>query len=116
MKKSLLKSSSFLLIVGLLWIPDIVNSQELKLTKKELKEASKTGKVNKYKALGTLLESRRCVFEFDSRSAAESYDGRVSADRNFIRIDSLTAFCQFEDYVGIPKAPLRTWEGSIVSW
>lgn len=116
MKKSILKNSSFLLIFGLLWIPNIVNSQELKLTKKELKEASKAKKINKYKALGTLLENRRFVFEADSRSDAQNYYGRVSADSNYIRVDSLTAFIQFEGFTGWSKAPPQTWEGSIVSW
>lgn len=116
MKKSILKISSFLLILGLLWIPNTVNSQVLKLTKKELAEASKAEKVNKYKALGTLLESRRFVFEADSRSDAQNYYGRVSADSNYIRVDSLTAFIQFEGFTGWSKAPTRTWEGTIVSW
>ena len=104
------------MILGLLWIPNIVNFQELELTKMELKEASKAEKVNKYKALGTLLESRRFVFEADSRSDAQNYYGRVSADRNYIRVDSLTAFIQFEGFTGWSKAPTQTWEGSIVSW
>jgi len=116
MKKSILKSSSFILIIGLLWIPNIVNSQELKLTEKELKEATKAEKVNKYKALGNLLESRRCVFEADSRFDAQTYYGRVSADRNYIRVDSLNAFIQFEGFSGWSKAPTQTWDGSIVNW
>jgi hypothetical protein len=114
--KSILKSSSFILIIVLLWIPNIVNSQESILTKKELKEATKTEKVNKYKALGNLLESRRCVFEADSRYDAQTYYGRVSADRNYIRVDSLNAFIEFEGFTGWSKAPTQTWEGSIVNW
>jgi hypothetical protein len=116
MKKSIFKNSSLLLILGLLWIPNIANSQELKLTEKELKEATKTEKVNKYKALGHLLESRRCVFEADSRFDAQTYYGRVSADKNYIRVDSLNAFIQFEGFSGWSKAPAQTWEGSIVNW
>jgi hypothetical protein len=116
MKKSILKISSFFLILGLLCIPNIINSHDLKLTKKELKEASKAEKVNMYKALGTLLGSKRFVFEADSRSDAQNYYGRVSADRNYVRVDSLTAFIQFEKFTGSSKQTPQTWEGRIASW
>jgi hypothetical protein len=116
MKRSILKNSRFLLILGLLWIPNIVNSQNLKLSRKELKEASKAEKVNKYKELSTLLESRRFVFEADSKSQANDYLGRISADRNYVRVDSLTAFIQFEKWIGNSKVPVQTWEGNIVNW
>ena len=123
MKKSILKISSFFLILGLC-IPNIVNSQDLKLTKKELKEVRKAEKVNKYKALGTLLESRRFVFEAEYRGDGTyvSPDGgvdvspdRLNLGRNYIRIDSLIASVQFEGWGPKPKPP-QPWDGNIENW
>jgi hypothetical protein len=124
MKKSILIISSFFLILGLC-IPNIVNSQDLKLTKKELKEVRKAEKVNKYKALGTLLESRRFIFEAEYRRGSGtvvSPDGgtdispdHLNLGRNYIRIDSLIASVQFEGLGPKPKPP-QPWDGNIENW
>jgi hypothetical protein len=116
MKKSILKISSFFLILGLC-IPNILNSQDLKLTKKELKEVRKAEKVNKYKALGALLESRRFVFEAEYRGqgGTEVSPDRLNLGRNYIRIDSLIASVQFEGWGPKPKPP-QPWDGNIENW
>jgi hypothetical protein len=116
MKKSVYQISKFILILGLLWIPDTVNTQDLKLAREQQKEVSRTEKIIKYKALGALLENRRFVFKADSRSDAEHYYGRVGADRNYVRVDSMNVFIQLEGWSSKPKPPSKMWEGSIVSW
>ena len=65
MKKSVFKISSFFLILGLYGISIICNSQDVKLNKKEKKEARKAERLKDYEALGTMLESRKFVFAVD---------------------------------------------------
>jgi hypothetical protein len=113
MKKSTLKISDFFLILGLCWISIIGNSQDLKLDKKEKKEARKAERLKDYEALGTLLESRKFVFEAD-RISSQMFNNRISPDHNYIRFDTLSAFIQFERTIK-SKKPL-TWEGNIVGW
>jgi hypothetical protein len=115
MKKSIFVFSRMFLVLGLCWISIISNSQNLKLTKTELKEARKAEKVNNYKTLDAILESKRFVFEADYRSVQALNLDRVSQGRNYIRIDSLIAFVQFEKLSGKPK-PLKPWERKIDSW
>ena len=63
MKTSGFNFYRFLLILAFCFIFIIGNSQETKLTKKERKEAMKAVRLVDYEALGTLLESKKFVYE-----------------------------------------------------
>ena len=89
MKKSIKKSSGLFLILVLCCISIIGNSQDLKLSKKEQKEARKAERLKEYEVLGTLLESRKFVFEGTRKQNKEGMIVTINPALNFVRFDSL---------------------------
>jgi hypothetical protein len=82
----------FLLIVAFCFIFIIGNSQEMKLTKKERKEAMKAERVKDYETLGTLLESKKFVYEshrIQSSTGVKMFD--------IIRLDGSKILVTLED-------------------
>jgi hypothetical protein len=65
MKKSSFRIESFILILGLWSICVLGNSQGLNPEMKEKKESKKLEQSRNYEVLGSLLESRKFVFEGD---------------------------------------------------
>lgn len=93
MKKSMFRISKVFLILGLCWISVIGYSQDLKLNRKEKKEARKNERLKDYEALGALLESRKFVF------ATERVQGTTGAKiYNVIHVDGLRVFAALEDW------------------
>ena len=69
-------------MLGLSWISFIGISQDLKLNKKEKKELRKAERLKDYEALGTLLESRKFVFE--AKTMQTNYGQTKTVNPNFI--------------------------------
>jgi len=88
MKKSVFKISSFFLLLGLCWISIIGRSQDLKLDKKEKKEARKAEKSKNFEAIGSLLESRKFVFEARTMQTKDGTINTVNPNFIFFRFDS----------------------------
>jgi hypothetical protein len=96
MNNLILKVSSFLLIPGLCCVSVIGNYQDLKLTKKELKEAKKTEKSKNFEALGTFLESRKFLFESNIKKNREGLTVAINPSINYFKVDSLSINMNFE--------------------
>jgi hypothetical protein len=90
MSKSILKISSFFLILGLCYISIIGSSQDLNLSRKEKKEAKKTEAILNYNSLGVLLESRKFVFEANRRQSKDGSVVIINPNINYIIIDSMS--------------------------
>jgi len=89
MNKSIKKISGLFLILILCCISIIGNSQDLKLNNKEQKEAMKAARLREYEALGTLLESRKFVFEATRKQNKEGLIVSINPALNFVRFDSV---------------------------
>jgi len=82
----------FLLALGLSWICINGNAQELKLSKKEQKEAMKAEKLKGYQALDSLLESRKFAFVTDR------VQGNIgSTVYNVIQVDEARVFVRCDN-------------------
>jgi hypothetical protein len=90
--KSVFKFSTVFLILGLCWINIIGNSQDLKLNKKEQKEARKAERLKDYEALGALLESRKFAFVTDR---AQGTTGATVY--NVVQVAEARVFARCED-------------------
>lgn len=92
MKKSVHKISRFFLIIGLSLIYIIGNSQDLKLSKKEQKEAIKDEGLKEYEALGPFLEGR--IFAFETNRLQSTTGATVY---NVVQVDESKIFVRCED-------------------
>ena len=106
MIKSLLNISGFLLLPVLLLISNNGNAQDIK------KGASEEDRVNKYKLLGTLLESRRFVFEREDTLTPDLAKFQPGNSLVFMEVDSLRIFVHFV----IESGKIMTWRGFIENW
>jgi len=126
MKKVMVKSSTFFMILMLCCISIIGNSQDFKLNRKEKKEAEKAERLKDYESVGDLLESGRFVYESDR--AQGSTGAKVY---NVIQVDGSRIAVRCEDpkntsgrFSGAldnstPASSPRTgifFEGDIVDW
>jgi len=91
MKKSEFNISKFFLILGLSWICIIGNSQDLKLNKKQKKEAIKAERLKDYEVLGPLLESRKFMFATDR---VQGTTGEMAY--NVVQVDEPKVFVRCE--------------------
>lgn len=92
MKKSVFMIGRFFLALGLSWICINGNAQELKLSRKEQKEAMRAEKLKGYEALDTLLESRKFAFVTDR------IQGNIgSTVYNVIQVDEARVFVRCDN-------------------
>lgn len=92
MKKLIYNLVALLLTAGMLWIPYQGYSQDFsqdrKLSRKEKKEARKTGLYANYKAIDTLLKQKTFVLEAEFLQGRYGDEIPVSSNINFIRVQS----------------------------
>jgi hypothetical protein len=118
MRKSILKISSFFLILGLSSISIIGISQETKLPKKERKDARKAEMFKSYQGLGVSLEMKRFVLEMDYQTNQNQNKTRLNPMSNFIMVD--TSSCVFQNestnIISDLDKVVSKVEGSIDGW
>lgn len=102
MKKRVLNFSKLFLILGLCCISIIGSSQDKDESKKEKKAASEAEKSKNYEELGTLIESKKFVFEADYIQYADK--SRVLCS-SVIKVDSMRVFIDSQN--PIFSAPSR---------
>jgi hypothetical protein len=92
MKKSVFKIGRVFLVLGFYWISITGNAQELKLSKKEQKEALKAERLKNFEELDTLLASRKFAFVTDR------VQGNIGATvYNLIQIDEARVFVRCDN-------------------
>jgi hypothetical protein len=92
MKKSVFKIGRFFLVLGFSWICITGNAQEVKLSKKEQKEAMNAERLKNFDKLDTLLASRKFAFVTDR------VQGSTGATvYNLIQVDEARVFVRCEN-------------------
>lgn len=118
MKKSTYKMSSLFLTLGFCWITLNSNSQDIKLSRQEQKEAKRAELVANFQVLDTLLERKTFVLEADYLQ--NQYGNRiiVPAMLNFIRVNSSRVVLQTGSNVnpGYNGVGGVTAEGNLNRW
>ena len=94
MKTSKLKLISLIPAIGFSLISFISNSQDIKLTRQEKKEAEKAQQYLNFQALDSLLKNKCFVLEADWLENGYGVRNHVMSDINFIMVDSLKAVLQ----------------------
>jgi len=99
MKKSIYKSGSLFLTIGLLLISVTIYSQDTKLSRAEKKEAKRDRQYFNFQVLDTILQNRSFVLEADYLENGYGFRSPVLSSLNFIMVNS-------------PKAVLQTGSSS----
>jgi hypothetical protein len=109
---------SLFFICGFLLSSVGVNSQDIKLTAKEKKEARKAQMTEKYYVMDSLLTSRRFVLEADFLRDRYGYMVPVQSALNFISVNEIKGVLQTgSDYrLGYNGVGGVTAEGNIGGW
>lgn len=115
MKTSIFRSESLFLIIGLILISFNINSQDVKLSKQEQKEAERDKEYFNFQVLDTILESKSFVLEADYLENQYGNRRPVFSDVNFIKVDSSDAVLQTGSnvYLGSNGVGGVTAEGNI---
>jgi hypothetical protein len=118
MKKLALNMGTLFLTIGLCLISFNSNSQDIKLTRQEQKEARRAELVANYQVLDNLLERKSFVLEADFLS--NQYGNRIPVTSllNFIKVDSSNVVLQTgsNNNLGYNGVGGVTAEGSINNW
>lgn len=105
-------------ILGFFWISLDSNSQDIKLSRQELKEMRRAQAFANFNALDSLLNGKRFVLEADFLQ--NEYGNRipVSQDLNFVKVDESTGILQTGSNFGMAYNGVGgvTAEGSVGSW
>jgi hypothetical protein len=88
MKTSTVKLSSLVLSVGLLLVSFNSNSQDIKMTRQEKKEADKIAQYANFQVLDTMIQRRGFVLEADYLENQYGNRTPVTSTLNFIMVDS----------------------------
>ena len=94
MKTSKLKLEYLLLTIGLFLVSFNCNSQEIKLSKQEKKDAERAQQYLNFQALDSLLKNKCFVLEADWLDNGYGVRRHVMSDINFIMVDSQKAVLQ----------------------
>ena len=122
MKRSVLNISRVFLILGLSCISFNGNSQDLKMTKKEKKNAKEAETIKNFTELGVILERRKFVFEANRKQNGEGLIVTINPSSNYIKIDSVRIIMNLERFGDgwMPNVTLygnaQTMGGIITHW
>src|SRR5664280_2216065 len=94
MKTSTLNIGRIVFIMGFLLISLYTNSQDVKLSRKEQKEAKRDREFFNFQALDTLLKTKNFVLAADFLDNQYGNRTPVMSDINFIKVDSPDAVLQ----------------------
>ena len=94
MKTSILNLKKWFLAIGLLFISVYSNSQEVKLSREEKKEAKRTREFYNFQVIDSMLQNKNFVIEADYLENQYGYRNSVLSAVNFILVDSLRAVLQ----------------------
>jgi hypothetical protein len=116
MKRSLVNMGSMFLMVGFCWISDICNSQDIKISKQERKEARKAEIGYDYLELGTLLENRKFVLRLEQDLSRSNIE--INPQLNYLIVDSLNFTYETEHkyYVLLRLVEENPLKGKIDNW
>jgi Domain of unknown function (DUF4251) len=118
MKKSIFNMGRVSMTLGFCLITFNSHSQDVKLSKQELKEAKRAEMAANYMSLDTVLERKNFVLEADFLQNQNGIRTKVTSILNFIKVDSDHAVLQTGDgnYVGSNSVGGVTAEGRIDHW
>ena len=94
MKASILNLKKWFLAIGLLFISVYCNSQEVKLSREEKKEAKRDKEFYSFQVIDSMLQKKNFVLEADYLENQYGYRSPVMSAVNFIMVDSLRAVLQ----------------------
>ena len=94
MKTSIFNMKSLFLSIGLFLISFNINSQDVKLSRQEQKEAKRDKQYFNFQVLDTILENKSFVLEADFLENQYGMRSPVLSDVNFIKVDSTNAVLQ----------------------
>jgi len=94
MKVSILNLKKWFLAIGLLFISVYSNSQDVKLSREEKKEAKRDKEFYSFQVIDSMLKNKNFVLEADYLENQYGYRTPVLSSVNFIMVDSLRAVLQ----------------------
>jgi hypothetical protein len=118
MKTMKMKTVSLFLIFGFFWISLISNSQDLKLTRQELKEVRKAQMDANFYILDSLLNAKSFVLEADYLQDTYGYRIPVVSSLNFVKVNESKGILQTGSNSGFGYNGVGgvTAEGTMGNW
>lgn len=118
MKKVMIKIGRLILAGGFLMIPLIINSQDIKFTRQEKKEARAAERLANFHALDSLIEGKNFVLEADFLENQYGNRHPVSSVLNFVKVEPQRVVMQIgsNSYLGYNGVGGITVEGNMERW
>jgi hypothetical protein len=118
MKTMKMKTVSLFWIFGFFWISLISNSQDLKLSRQELKEVRKAQLTANFYILDSLFNAKSFVLEADYLQDTYGYRIPVVSSLNFVKVDESKGILQTGSNTGVGYNGVGgvTAEGSLGDW
>jgi hypothetical protein len=118
MKKIMIKIGRLILAGGFLMIPLIINSQDIKFTRQEKKEARAAERLANFHALDSLIEGKNFVLEADFLENQYGNRHPVSSVLNFVKVEPQRVVMQIgsNSYLGYNGVGGITVEGNMERW
>lgn len=118
MKKVIFYPGSLFLMIGFFMIPNNINSQDIKLTRQEQKEARAAERFANFQFLDTLLEGKSFVLEADFLENQYGNRYPVSSVLNFVRVEPSNVVLQIgsNNSLGYNGLGGITAQGSLARW
>lgn len=118
MKKLIFKIGRFILAGGFFMIPLFGNSQDVKFTRQEKKEARAAERLANFHALDSLIEGKNFVLEADFLENQYGNRHPVSSVLNFVRVEPQHVVMQIgsNNYLGYNGLGGITVEGNLERW